>query len=179
MSGRSHHFLGITRAFASFLSLAQGHNTDAWVRIEPPTSCLESKALPLGHRAPEISCRNWFLGLYKHLDGKNWGQFMLKSEDHFKGGSKFDQQIIMVCIQLAEMKLTKLTEMKSTIAWALSFTVCTWAFTFSAAEAFSVTSANTASAFLEATANSFSFTASSLDSSLTDSEASTSFFKPR
>ena len=68
--------------------------------------------------------------------------------------------------------------MKSTIAWALSLTVCTWALTFSAAVAFSVTSASTASAFLEATASSFSLTTSCLDSSFTDSDASTSFFKP-
>ena len=37
MSGRSHHFLGITSIFGGVKCLAQGHNT-AEVGFEPPTS---------------------------------------------------------------------------------------------------------------------------------------------
>lgn len=50
--------------------------------------------------------------------------------------------------------------------------------TFSAEAALTATSASTSSASLEATANSFSLTASSLLNSFTDSVASNNFFKP-
>ena len=76
------------------------------------------------------------------------------------------------------LDVLKLTEISSTIFCALSLTFWTCALTFSAACADTVTSRNTSSAFLEATANSFSFTASSLDSSFTAWVASTSFFRP-
>jgi hypothetical protein len=76
------------------------------------------------------------------------------------------------------MGLVPLTAIWSTMAWALSLTFCTCCLTFSAACCCIVTFLSTSSAFVFAMAKSFSFTASSLLNSFTDSDASINFFRP-